>query len=143
MRNLFCWKYYFQTYHLAKIGFLFVHLRICILGMLACDKLCREDSASALLLLPNKLPENDLHFPSKCPDYQPEVFHNPPNGFQDHSSFTSQSKASFSQCEKKFCKKNFSKESSNGIASQTICTVPDLDVVEVCLLDAEWLCVVR
>lgn len=111
--------------------------------MLARDKLCREESASALLLLPNKLPENDLHFPSKYPDYQPEVFHDPPNGFQDPSSFTSQSTASFSQCEENFCKKKFCKKSSNGIPSQTICTVPDLDVVEVCLLDAKWSCVVR
>ena len=64
--------------------------------MFAHDKLCREDSTSALLLLPNKLSENDVNFPSKYPDYQPEVFHNPSNGFHDHSSSTNESGVSFS-----------------------------------------------
>ena len=110
--------------------------------MFAHDKLWREDSTSALLLLPNKLSENDVNFPSKYPDYQPEVFHNPPNGFHDHSSSTNESGVSFSQCEKKYNKTD-SIKSKSGIPCQTLSTVPDLDVVEVPLGNAEQLHVVQ
>ena len=98
--------------------------------MLAHDRLSREESSSALLLLPNKLSENDLCFPSKYPGCKPKMFHAHSSGFQEVPSFTSRSSVSLSHSENEIRKKNVEKASYT-TPLQTICTVPDLDVVEV------------
>ena len=128
-----CAKYYFRTNHQLKILYHFVKLGILTPRMLDHDKLCRDDSSSALLLLPSKLAESDLNLSntcSNCTSCQSDVFHSSSNGFREYSSSVKQPPASMSLCEGNNSRKN-AKKPDNGILPQTVCTVPDFDVVEV------------